>query len=205
MAIDREIGNRSGEATHLTNLGDCYAALQEWDRARGYQREAIALADDIGFAQIQSEARLGLAKTQLFAGNLPAAQPSITDARDKPFPPTQPDIALVAGIIRLRKNDPADAAEAFREALSQAEQKLTATPGDYAALDTVALAHSGLALTDEPADAAQAIAAFHAARAATSAEGIVQGVLRLFDSLTTADHAGALHHVRTAAAGTRAT
>ena len=136
-------------------------------------------------------------RTLLFAGKAAAAQQAITDARDHPFPPTQPDIALVNGIIGLRNDDSTAAANAFRDALTRADQQLTDTPGNYTALDTTALAHTGLlVLTDDPAHAAQAIAAF---RAATSAGGIVQGALRIFDALT-----AALHHIRTAAAGTRA-
>lgn len=105
----------------LASLGDCSAALEDWDRAERYQRAAIELADVISFAQTQSEARLGLAKTQLFAGNAAAAQQAIIDARDHPFPPTQADIALVTGIIGLRNDDPTAAGNAFRDALTRAD------------------------------------------------------------------------------------
>jgi len=54
-----------------------------------------------------------------------------------------------------------------------ADQQLRQTSEDYDALDTEALALCGLALTTDPAKAAQAATVFRAARTITSADGIV--------------------------------
>ena len=58
----------------------------------------------------------------------------------------------------------------------------------------------GLALTTH-ADKSEATAAFRAARAITSADGLVKQVLALFDVLAVADDDGILAGIRPAAAG----
>src|SRR5664280_1768121 len=121
------------------------------------------------------------------------------------YPPTQPGIALVTGIIRLRQHSTTTATDAFREALHHAQRQLTDTPDNYAALDTTALAHSGLTLTDHPDHADRATEAFHTARGITTAPGIVTQVLHLFDATAAADPTGALNHIRPAAAGDSST
>jgi hypothetical protein len=92
------------------------------------------------------------------------------------------------------------AEQEFRVAAAQAGELLQQTSGAYAAQDTRALAGCGLALTAH-ADQAEAIADFRAARAITSAEGIVKQVLALFDALAACDNGGVLTGVRPAAEG----
>jgi len=89
-----------------------------------------------------------------------------------------------------------------RDLAGRAGQQLEQASGDYAALDTKALALCGLALTTEPGKAAEARTAFRAARAITSADGIVRRTLTLFDALAAADQgsilAGTRHAVEAA-------
>jgi hypothetical protein len=64
-----------------------------------------------------------------------------------------------------------------------------------------ALAHCWLALAQDEGHAAAAADAFAAARAVTSAPGIVRRVLRLVDALEPLDERGVLAPARAAAAG----
>jgi tetratricopeptide (TPR) repeat protein len=202
LAIDRQIGHRYDEALALANLGNVHGDLGSWDQGAGYTRQAIEIADAIGSAQAQSWARRILAQSQLLTGDLTAARQAISAARDHDYPADRADLSLLSGIIWLRQDQPAAAAEEFQASITRAGQQLEQASGDYAALDTKALALCGLALTTEPGKAAEARTAFRAARAITSADGIVRRTLTLFDALAAADQgsilAGTRHAVEAA-------
>jgi hypothetical protein len=70
-----------------------------------------------------------------------------------------------------------------------------------AALDVRALARAGLAATGERDQAGPAAADFRAARALTSADGVVTEVLGWLDLLAPGSRAGVLDRLRPAAAG----
>jgi tetratricopeptide (TPR) repeat protein len=201
LAIAREIGYRYGEALSLNNLGDAHRDLGLWDQGAEDCRQAIEVADAIGSAQAQSEARTSLARIQLLAGDLPAALQGITAARDHDYPPDRDELSLLSAIVQLRQDQPAAAAQEFHTAITHADEQLQQTSGDYGALDTKALALCGLALTTDPAKAAEAATVFRSARAITSADGIVNGALALFGALAAADRAGLLTGVRPALKG----
>ena len=112
-------------------------------------------------------------------------------------------MSLLSGIIWLRQDQPAAAAGEFQEAITQAEQQLEQASGDYRALDTKALALCGLALTTDPGNAAEAATVFRAARAITTADGIIRRTLALFDALAAADPGGILAPIRPAVEGRR--
>jgi hypothetical protein len=100
---------------------------------------------------------------------------------------------------RLNRQDrPTAAAEEFQASTTRAGQQLEQTSGDYQALDTKALALCGHALTTEPGKAAEACTVFRAARAKTSADGIVRRTLALFDAPAAADRGGILAGTRQA-------
>jgi tetratricopeptide (TPR) repeat protein len=201
LAIDREIGYRFGEALDLVNLGDAHRDLGLWDQGAQYCQQAIEVADAIGSAQAQSEARSGLARIQLLAGNLPAALQAIAAARDHDYPTDRAEVSLLSAITQLRQDQPAAAAQEFHTAITHADEQLQHTSGNYGALDTKALALCGLALTTDPAQAAEAATTFRAARAITSADGIVGQALALFNALAATDRAGILTGVRPALNG----
>jgi tetratricopeptide (TPR) repeat protein len=200
LAIAREIGYRYGEALALSNLGDAHGDLGSWDQGVQYCQQAIEVADAIGSAQMQSEARLSLARIQLLAGNLSAVLQAVTAARDHDYPANRAQVSLLCGIAQLRQ-DQAAAAQEFHTAITHAGEQLQQTSEDYEALDTKALALCGLALTTDPANAAEAATAFRAARAITSADGIVGQTLALFNALAATDRAGILTGVRPALKG----
>jgi hypothetical protein len=179
-------------------MAEAYGDLGSWDQGARYSREAIDIADAIGSAQAQSGARRVLALIQLLAGDLAAARQAISAARDHDYPTDRAGLSLLSGIIWLRQDQPAAAAREFQEAITQAGQQLEQASLDYQALDTKALALCGLALTTEPGNAAEAAMAFLAARAITSAEGIVRRTLALFDDLAAADQGAILAGTRQA-------
>jgi hypothetical protein len=161
----------------------------------------IEVADAIGSAQAQSEARRVLARIQLLAGDLAGAQQAISAARGHDYPADRAKLSLLSGIVWLRQDSPAAAAGEFQEAITQAGQQLEQFSGDYGALDTKALALCGLALTIDPGNAAKAATLFRAARAITNADGVTRRALALFDALAAADHGGILAPIRLAIEG----
>ncbi|MEO1353011.1 MAG: tetratricopeptide repeat protein, partial [Cyanobacteria bacterium J06635_15] len=48
LAIQREIGDRSGEATSLGNLGNAYQSLGDYQQAIDYQHQSLAIRREIG-------------------------------------------------------------------------------------------------------------------------------------------------------------
>jgi tetratricopeptide (TPR) repeat protein len=201
LTICRETGNRPIEAHGLSALGECYADLGQWEAAVDHYRQAIEIADTIGLADTQAGARLGLAQTQLWAGDLPAARQTIDTARAHAHSSARAAIALLDGIIALRQHGATAAEQAFRDAIAHADQRLHDNPDDYDALYTKALALTGLTLCDSADHITDVITAFRAARALTSADGITARIHRQLDALAPADPAGILDRIRPAATG----
>ena len=196
LAVARQISYRYGEAMALVKLADGYRNLGAWGRATEYSRQAIDVADAMSNAQAQSYARRDLARICLLAGDLPAAQQAAIAARGRDYPPDRAEISLLLGIARLRQDHAAEAAREFGDAVTQADEMLQQASGAYEALDTRALALCGLALSTDPGKAVEAAAVFRAARAITSADGIVQQTLALFDALAAADRGGIVAGIR---------
>ena len=203
LAIACRTGYRYAEALDLCALGEAYGDLGLWDRGVGYCRQAVEVADSIGSAQARSGACRHLARIQLLAGDLSAARQAVSATRDHDYPFDRAALSLLSGIAQLRQDQPAGAAREFRDALTQANELLEQTSGAYNALDTKALALCGLALTIEPDKTAEASTMFHAARAMTSADGIVGRTLALFNALAAADRGGILAGIRQAVEGRR--
>ena len=104
------------------------------------------------------------------------------------------------GVIALRQQDQSAAKTAFTEAVASADDLLTQSAQNYAALDSKGLAMCGLALCGDVAQVNDAVAAYRAAREINKDLGYVKRVLRLFDALVV-DADGILGDVRKAAAG----
>jgi len=199
LAIAREIGDRRSESLILNNQGEANADLGAWEQAARASEQGVEIADEIGLAQGSNEGRLSLAKVYLQAGDLDAARESAQVARAHDYAPRRADVALVLGIVLSRQGHADAAKQAFSDALGAADERL-----GPANLDTKALALCGLALVDDPGQLSEASTAFGAARAITRADGVVRGVLRLFDALATGDEAEVLHQIRRAAEGAAA-
>jgi tetratricopeptide (TPR) repeat protein len=201
LAIAREIGYRRAEALTLGNLGEIHCDLGASDEAVRFCEEALEIADDIGLAQARRACRLVLATVHLHADDYGAAREAADVARSYDYAPPDPRVGVVLGIALAGERDLRRAADAFRDALQAAETLLGKTNERYDALDTKGLAVSGLAAVGVPTALAEAEDAFRAARAITSADGVVRRVLRLLDALGAGDADGALEPVRRAAAG----
>ena len=109
--------------------------------------------------------------------------------------------SVLLGVVAYRQRDLNVAKQTFAAAIDQADALLAMTPERYAALDAKAIALCGLALCGDTEQAIAARAAFRAARAITSAAGVVRKVLQLFDALALADESRVLADIRPAAAG----
>jgi tetratricopeptide (TPR) repeat protein len=201
LTLHRDIGYRYGEAIVLDGLGLAFADLGRSEDAVEQLREAVEIGDAIGNAQVQAEARRDLEWTLLRAGDLPAAARIAQAARNHRYMPAQAGIALVDGIIRLRQGDLPAAAQAFTEAVGQADQRLDTSPQAYDTLDTKALALAGLTLTGPTNHIAEAAAAFDAARTITSELGIINRVLRRLNTLAPVDPKGMLRNLESLATG----
>ena len=104
-------------------------------------------------------------------------------------------------MAHLLQDKSAAAAQEFHAAITQADEELQHTSSEYKALDTKALALSGLALTSDPGNAAEATSVFLAARAISSAKGVVSQTLALFNVLAAADRSEILAAIRSAIVG----
>jgi tetratricopeptide (TPR) repeat protein len=196
LTIEREIGYRYGEALDLVYLGDLAVDQDELARAGELYREAIGIGEQTGNAQVLSEARTGLARCQLLAGDLKAAEATAGQAAAIDYPGERAMLALLTGVSRLRQDQPDAAEAAFAQALAAADARLGETPGDYAHLDVRALALRGLALANpqaNPGAMAESIESFRRARSVNSEAGVTARTLRLLDQLTAADPGGTLH------------
>ena len=202
MSDRKPVGRRSRKrfsARHY--IGNAYLNQGEWGEAARQLEQAIEIADDIGNLQLQNEARRELALARLYQGELAAAREMAEAACKYDFPSSNHYASAVLGVIALRQGDTIAARAAFTTALKQANELLAQTPQLYGALDSKGLALCGLALCEGAQHVSAAKEAFRAARAITSAAGIVGQVLRLFDALAQADMTGMLAEVRAEIAG----
>ncbi len=202
LAIHHEIGHRRGATAVLNSLGRIHAALGQIRKAMDLYGQACAIADESGLVQHASRVRVDLAMAMLAAGDLPAARTTAETASTLDYLPDRLDLSVTLGIVYLRQGDLDAARRAFHVVMAQADDALAAAPGNYRALDNKALALCGLAVVDQrPEFIDRAASAFAAARAITTAAGLVADVLRRLDTLAVADETGVLDLVRSAAAG----
>jgi tetratricopeptide (TPR) repeat protein len=194
LAIFGEIGDRAGEANQLSNLGDCYADLTQFPRAIEKYSIAIEIADEIGIAQTQCEARVSLAQAYLYMGDIEACHTTAENALAYDYPPARTQAHLLLGIAQLIRGEHLLAQQYFTTTVRHATE-------NYANIECKALALCGLVLTGQPDQLPEAISLFEAARAITTAPGVVARTLRLFDAIATKDLSHLLADARSAAQG----
>ncbi|GAA0489208.1 hypothetical protein Ade02nite_73390 [Paractinoplanes deccanensis] len=190
LELSTRIGYRLVESAATNNIGRCLAQLGRWPEAIDHQRRAVETADEISSVQFRAEARRGLAEAHLGAGDTAAARAVIDEARTLVYPPSRAGIAVLDGIITLRAGG--EAAPAFAEAVTLADQILAHNPADYETLDSKALALAGLALSGRPALVDEARATFRAARAVCAAPGVTAQVSARLATMAPADPTGLL-------------
>lgn len=180
--------------------GELELIRENYGAARDAFEKAIEVADDIGHAQGRDEARLGLALGSLLANDLASARRLIEAAGQYHHPLREMDTSVLLGVVSYRQGDGGVSKQAFTAAINQADALLALTPERYAALDAKAIALCGLVLCGEAKQVIAAEASFRAARAITSAAGVVHAVLQLFGALALGDDSHLIANIRPAAA-----
>ena len=201
LVIDREIGDQNGEGYDLINLTEVLIDEGRNAEATVQAREAVRIAIEVESQRLCSYNFGYLALAYLYTDELSAARTAAESAAQYDVPENKHQVIVVLGIIAIRQNDSIVAEHAWTAAVAETDRLLAHTADYYEALDSKALALSGLALCGHMQHLPAAIAAYRAARAVTSAVGIVGRVLRLFDALAQVDTAGLLAPVREVAGG----
>jgi len=201
LAVARETSHRLAEGAVHSFVGELEIFVGNYKAAMEAFEKAIEIGDDIGSAQLQSQARYGTALASLLDSNLASARRLIEAARQYHFPLLDVHNPVLLGVVAYRQRDLSVAKQAFAAAIDQADALLAMTPERYAALDAKAIALCGLTLCGDTKQTLPAQAAFRAARAITSAEGVVHKALQLFDALALGDESHLLVDMRPAAAG----
>jgi tetratricopeptide (TPR) repeat protein len=199
LDIAREIGDRYGEANALNYLGRAWLASGDPRQAVTVLGQALDIADTTGDIEPAVEARSGLARAQLQLGDPAAALGAAIAGRELPYPVEEPALRLLEALALLALDRVDDAVRAFSGALAAADALLALAGSNIAALQTRALALSGLAVAaGDPARAGEAVQAFNRADAITTAEGVVADTRRLLDAIAARDRSGVLAEVRAA-------
>jgi hypothetical protein len=169
-------------------------------RAVSLFEDAIGVADAIRNIEPMVQARSGLARARLEAGEPAAALLLTGDARQMNYPTERATLWLLEGIALLTMSRE-KAGDAFLQTVDAADGLLVLADTNVAALDARALACCGLALPGDPARVGEAVQTFTRARAVTAAAGVVAEVARLFAVLAASDDAGVLKEYREALEG----
>jgi tetratricopeptide (TPR) repeat protein len=199
--VARETSYRMVESGVDVGAGDLELFRGNYQAAISAFEKSIEVADDIGLTQVQGEARAGAALARLLSGDPVSARQLVEAARRYHFPLQDVHNSVLLGVVAYRQRDLNVAKRAFAAAIDLADALRTMTPERYAALDAKAIALCGLALCGDTEKTIAARAAFRAARAVTSAAGVVHKVLQLFDALAVADQSHFLVDIRPYAAG----
>ena len=200
QAVARSVGARGSEGTTLVNQAIILIDEQRYAEAAQLTQQSAQLAAEIASPRLASFSSRFLALAKLLEGDRTAAQAAAEAALLHRSPEHTYNVLVLLGLALLA-DDREAAREHFTAAIGEADALLAHTPELFKALDAKGLALAGLAVIEDAAHVPQAIAAYGAARAINRDAGIVARVLRLLDLLATADNAGLLGDVRTAAAG----
>jgi tetratricopeptide (TPR) repeat protein len=200
LAIARGIRARFTEASTQANIGELQLAFANWDEAAEAFEQSIEIADEIGATKYQNVARRGAALVNIYKGDLLGARTMIEAASKYHLPLEDTKTSAVLGIVACRQGDLGLAKRAFAAGIDQAGELLTTNPRHYDAFDAKAIALCGFALCGDRGSTSAAGAAFRAARAITSAPGVVRRVLQLFDALAQGDPEQVLTEIRPLAA-----
>jgi tetratricopeptide (TPR) repeat protein len=201
LVVARDISHRYIEVVVHAHVGDLELFRENYSAAADAFQKSIELADEIASAEYQGVARRGAALVSLLGGDLVSARRLAEAACQYQYPLQDVHNSLLLGVVAYHQRDLDVAKQTFAAAIDQADALLEMTPERYAALVAKAIALCGLALCGDADKTIAARAAFRAARAITSAAGVVHRVLQLFDALALGDESRVLVDIRPAAAG----
>ena len=122
----RRMGDRVGEAIGLLHLGQIAHHIGDDERAREQLKQALAIAQDIDYREVEGECELALGELALHAGDLPAAgqrlDRSLTVSREAADKRGEANalwwlgkVALQAGQLEPARAQLGEALKAFRE------------------------------------------------------------------------------------------
>jgi tetratricopeptide (TPR) repeat protein len=199
-------GDRAVEGRCLDAVAEMFIDQGRVGRAIDRAKQAVEIGEQVRRPELISEASTTLALAYLCSGGadgLEAAQAAIDTASANRRARRTLNAPVLAGIIALRREDRATAGEAFDQAEGDARGLLLQDDHRFDAFDALGIAYCGLAVVGEDvADALeQAAAAFKAARAVTTAPGLVRRVIRLLDELEEVAPHGLLKVPRQSATG----
>jgi tetratricopeptide (TPR) repeat protein len=161
-----------------------------------YYQEAVEIGDDTGDAQVQAEARLGLAQVHLHREEWSEARQVAESAPSHGYRLVLPQVLAALGTAYLRGGDRASAGEAFSAALSAANTLLAGPLTNGRVMYAKGIASAGQAVTGEPDAAGAARRAFEQALTVAPAPGFRARALWQLDLLSPADADGDLAEIR---------
>ena len=191
------IGYRLIQSAATTLLADLMVSEGRFEDAIRAYDDALRLADDANAVQMQMEARGGLARACLLAGDLPRARTVAEEAAKYKYPNGYAGVLALGGVVALRQGDAA-AGNLFDMSILEADAQLAGAARACRTAYAKALALAGLALCRDAAFATAAADAYLDARTISAASGIVMDELQNLDALAVADPAGMLKPVRAA-------
>jgi tetratricopeptide (TPR) repeat protein len=173
-----------------------YRSLGQTEKAIEHHQQALEIGDDTGNAQVQAEARLGLAQVHLYQEEWPQARQLAETAPSRGYRPVLAHVLAALGTTYLREGDRANADEAFSDALSAANSLLAGTRGPINMLYAKGIASAGQAVTGNRDTAQAARRTFEQALAVAYVPGLRAVALRQLDLLVPADADGILTDIR---------
>ncbi|MCC6612999.1 MAG: DUF4062 domain-containing protein [Anaerolineae bacterium] len=141
----------------LGNLGRASIDLGDLPKALDYCEQSVALAEANGSTALINFNSGHLALALLLSGDLERANTVIERAYQQNVAYNNAHIAMLKGIIALRRGDKAEAESAFARATENAEQHLTGENVNIIALEAIGIAYAGLAVLRDAPDVAASL------------------------------------------------
>ena len=183
----RDKSNATSFATAVANLAGVLLDAGQYDEA--IARATESLATDPDSVNLRNWNHGFIARAHLALGRVSDARAAAERGRAADEPENNPNVLVLLGIACLRQQDVEAAAEAFEAAVAQADVVLQFTR-NFNALDSKAVALTGLALCGDRSRLADAVAAHRAARAINRDAGVMRRVAWLNEQMAPADAAG---------------
>ncbi|PYR69647.1 MAG: hypothetical protein DMF88_05225 [Acidobacteria bacterium] len=183
----RDKSNATSFATAVANLAGVLLDAGQYDEAIALATESLATDPDS--VNLRNWNHGFIARAHLALGRVSDARAAAERGRAADEPENNPNVLVLLGIACLRQQDVEAAAEAFEAAVAQADVVLQFTR-NFNALDSKAVALTGLALCGDRSRLADAVAVHRAARAINRDAGVMRRVAWLNEQMAPADAAG---------------
>jgi hypothetical protein len=152
-------------------------------------------------AQVQAEARFGLAQVSLSREEWAEARQITETIQSRRYQPVLTQVLVALGTAYLREGDRVNAGRAFSDAVSTADNLLAGTSGIAHVLYAKGVASAGQAVAGQSGAALAARHTFEQALTTAPAPGFRARILRQLDILRPADTDGILAGIELVLAG----